>query len=159
VGWRVRRRGLIAAGVLTLVIASTVRSFQAPPRIVIDPAIGLSAHAVVPAPVMATLRGACYDCHSDEPRRPWYASLPVAAWLIERDITEGRGQLNFSRWTQYNRFDRADLLDKACQKAKSREMPLWQYRLLHADARLSDVDIAALCAWTEREAARLAGAE
>jgi hypothetical protein len=34
-------------------------------------------------------------------------------------------------------------------------MPLWQYRLIHADARLSDADVAALCSWTRDESARL----
>jgi hypothetical protein len=34
-------------------------------------------------------------------------------------------------------------------------MPLWQYRLVHADARLSDADIAGVCAWTKDESARL----
>ena len=100
---------------------------------------------------------ACMDCHSNETRWPWYSSFPVASWLIERDVTEGRGQLNFSRWTQYNNFDRADLLDKACELATKREMPLWQYRLAHREARLNEPEIAALCAWTQREAKRLVG--
>jgi hypothetical protein len=157
VGWTWRRRGLTVAAVLMLLSAFAVRSSRSRPAIAADPSLGLSAHAVVPAAVMSTLREACFDCHSDEPRRPWYSTLPVAAWLVERDISEGRGQLNFSRWTQYNRFDRADLLDKACDKATKRDMPLWQYRLLHRDARLSDTDIAVLCAWTHGEAARLIG--
>lgn len=149
----------MAAAALMLLGGFAVRSQQSRPQFAADPSLGLSAHAVVPAAVMSTLRGACFDCHSDEPRRPWYSVLPVAAWFIERDISEGRGQINFSRWAQYNRFDRADLLDKVCDKAKTREMPLWQYRLLHRSARLSDAHIAALCAWTQTEAARLVGPE
>jgi hypothetical protein len=104
---------------------------------------------------MSTLRRACFDCHSNETRWPWYASLPIASWLLARDVKAGRGQLNFSRWTEYNPFDRAGMLDKACELATSRTMPLPPYLLLHREARLSDTDIAALCAWTRIEATRL----
>jgi hypothetical protein len=34
-------------------------------------------------------------------------------------------------------------------------MPLWQYRLLHDEARLTAGEREALCAWTETEAVRL----
>ena len=108
--------------------------------------------------VASILDRACRDCHSNETRWPWYSALPVASWLIEHDVREGRGQLNFSRWTRYNKFERADLLDKACEKATKRDMPLWQYRILHREARLSEADIAVLCAWTRHEATRLVGA-
>jgi len=154
-GRDVRRRRLIVAGLLALLIEFAVRSYVRPPDPPIDAAAGVNAHGRVPPAVMSTLRHACFDCHSDEARRPWYAALPVAAWVIERDITAGRGQLNFSRWTHYNKLDRADLLDKACDKATKRDMPLWQYRLLHPEARLREAEVAALCAWTQDEAARL----
>jgi hypothetical protein len=154
----VRRHRLILAGLLILVIEFAARSYARPPEIPIDPATRVDADTLVPPPVMSTLRRACFDCHSDETRRPLYAALPVASWLIERDVREGRSQLNFSRWTQYNRFDRADLLDKVCEKATTRDMPLWQYRILHREARLSEADIAALCAWSRQEATRLVGA-
>ena len=140
---------------LILGIELVVRSYVRPPENPIDPATAVYANGLVPLPVLATLRRACFDCHSDETRRPWYGALPIASSLIERDIKEGRGRLNFSRWTQYSRFDRADLLDKACELAKKRAMPLWQYRILHREAVLSETDIAALCDWTRNEAARL----
>ncbi len=156
-GPHVRRDKLILAGLLILVIELAARSYARLSEIPIDPAAGVDADARVPAPVLSTLRRACFDCHSDETRWPWYSALPVASWLIERDVSAGRGQLNFSRWTQYNRFDRADLLDRACQMATERDMPLWQYRVLHREARLNEADIAALCAWSRHEATRLVG--
>jgi cytochrome c551/c552 len=125
----------------------------------LDPAVALNAQSAVPAPVMSTLRRACFDCHSEATHWPWYAALPVASHLIERDVTEGRGQLNLSRWTQYNQFDRADMLDKMCQRASNGRMPPWQYRLMHPGARLSERDAEALCTWTRDEAARLVEGE
>ncbi len=104
---------------------------------------------------MSTLRRACFDCHSDETRWPWYATLPFASRLIERDVKDGRGQLNLSRWMQYNAFDRADLLDKMCQLASSGRMPPWQYRLMHPEARMSAAEVVTFCAWSQYEANRL----
>lgn len=120
-----------------------------------DPEAVLNARTKVPAQVMSTVRRACFDCHSNETRWPWYSAMPVASWVIERDVKAGRGQVNFSRWTEYNPFDRADMLDKICRLATTRKMPPLPYRVLHSEARLSDSDVAELCAWSRQEATRL----
>ena len=152
-----RRRTLVGIGLAILVIEVAARPFFRPAGIPSDPAARVDVAGRVPSPVLSTLRRACFDCHSDETRWPWYSALPGAYWLMRNDVNRGRGQLNLSRWSRYNRFDRADLLDKMCEKAASRDMPLWQYRILHPEARLGDADIAALCAWTRQEAARVVG--
>jgi hypothetical protein len=150
------RLGKVVLVVLALIaIASFVRAQFRQPDAVPDPAEGLSARAIVPAPVMSTLRRACFDCHSNETRWPWYSKLPVASWLLEQDVKAARGQLNFSRWAQYNPFDRAGLLDKVCELTTAGKMPLPRYLMLHDEARLSQTDIGQLCAWSEHEATRL----
>ena len=124
-----------------------------------DPSTVLNLQPAVPDPVLSTLRRACFDCHSEATRWPWYATLPLASRVIERDVTEAREQLNLSRWIDYNQFDRADMLDKMCELASRRKMPPWQYRLMHPGARLSATEVSALCAWTQDEAARLSQGE
>jgi cytochrome c len=109
----------------------------------------------VPAAVTSLLQRSCLDCHSDATRWPWYAAVPLVSHLVKRDVMEGRRQLNLSRWTQYNPFTRADLLDHMCDKATRGEMPPFPYRLVHRDARPSAGDVAAFCSWTRDEAARL----
>jgi hypothetical protein len=151
----VRPGRVLAIILVVLVIASAARSRRRHVEVPDDPMARLTMSADVPAPVMATLRHACFDCHSEETRWPWYSALPIASWLIEHDVEEGRRQINFSRWAEYNAFDRADKLDKMCEMAASRRMPLWPYRLLHPEARLSDAAVDELCAWTGQEAARL----
>lgn len=146
---------VVIVGLALLAIASVVRAQFRQPDEVVDPAYGLSARAAVPAAVMATIRRACFDCHSNETRWPWYSKIPIASWLLERDVKEARGQLNFSRWAQYNPFDRAGLLDKVCELATAGKMPLPRYLMLHDEARLSQTEIGQLCAWTQNEATRL----
>ena len=146
---------VVLVGLALIAIASVVRAQFRQPDAVPDAAEGLSARTAVPAPVMSTLRRACFDCHSNETRWPWYSKLPVASWLLEQDVKAARGQLNFSRWAQYNPFDRADLLDKVCGLATAGKMPLPRYLMLHHEARLSRTDVDQLCAWSQHEATRL----
>jgi len=138
-----------------LAIGSAARSHRRHLDVPEDEGAALELRADVPAPVMSMLQRACFDCHSEETRWPWYSVLPVASWLIEHDVEEGRSQINFSRWAQYNPFDQADKLDKVCELATSGKMPLRPYRMLHPEARLSATEIKALCAWTSGEAERL----
>jgi hypothetical protein len=148
---------LSASGVTALVVALGIAVWVRPalPAAAADPSLALRARTAVPEHVMAVLRESCFDCHSAETRWPWYARLPVAAHLIVRDVREGRAQLDWSQWQAYNRFDRAELLDKACELATRRVMPPWQYRLLHPAARLSPQDLAELCGWSRDESTRL----
>jgi Haem-binding domain len=141
--------GLCVAGVGLL--ADPGRSRRVNERI--DPALALGP--TVPDAVMQTVRRACFDCHSDETRWPWYASLPPASWLITHDVVAARRQINFSRWQEYDPYDRADMLDKVCDLTSKGRMPVWAYRWLHRDARLRDAEVLALCAWADREARRL----
>ena len=143
------------ATLLVVAVGSVARSRSEREVVSADPSASFTGRTPVPAPVTSILRRACFDCHSDETRWPWYATLPLASSLIERDVKDGRGQLNLSRWMQYNAFDRADLLDKMCQLASAGRMPPWQYRLMHRDARLSAKEVATLCAWSQEEANRL----
>ena len=43
-----------------------------------------------PADVKSILRRACYDCHSNETRWPWYAYVAPVSWLVAHDVEEGR---------------------------------------------------------------------
>ena len=152
-----RARRMLAIVGLGLIAAMGAALWARPalPEEASDPSLALHSRTAVPPRVMATLRSACFDCHSNETRWPWYARLPVAAHLIVRDVREGRAQLDWSRWQSYNRFDRAELLDKVCELATKGVMPPWQYRLVHSDARLSPRESGELCDWARRESARL----
>jgi hypothetical protein len=151
------RRPAVALGGALVLVAFVVLQCTGPERTnpAIDDARRLEATVSVPGEVQNMLRRACYDCHSDETRWPWYSSVAPISWLVVGDVREARAELNFSRWSEYHRYDRADLLDKACELAKKGEMPLPAYVRLHPEARLSPADLEAFCAWTATEAARL----
>jgi len=102
----------------------------------------------VPAPpeVKAILRRACYDCHSHETVWPLQAYVAPVSWLVAHDVTEGRAELNFSRWPAAG-GEPAKAARKIDEAVSEGEMPPWLYRLAHPSARLSAADRAALAAW------------
>ena len=107
-----------------------------------------------PAPVAASLRAACYDCHSGETRWPFYARIAPVSWLIARDVNEGREHLNFSEWpAEPERAARK--LDRINEVLDYREMPPRQYTLIHAEARLTPVQLGEIMRWTEAAAQKL----
>jgi mono/diheme cytochrome c family protein len=101
-----------------------------------------------PAEVRALLERACYDCHSHATRWPWYAWVAPVSWLVAHDVDEAREHLNFSTWGRYDAEERAENLEEIAEVLEEGEMPPWFYLPLHADARLSDAELATLHAWT-----------
>jgi len=78
---------------------------------------------------------ACFDCHSRQPRRPWYSHVAPVSWLIQHDIEEGRAALDFSAW------DRPQPeAHEASEVLKEGEMPPAIYTPLHPEARLSEAE-------------------
>src|SRR5689334_18000343 len=41
---------------------------------------------------------ACFDCHSNETKWPWYSHVAPMSWVMQRDVEMGRSVLNFSEW-------------------------------------------------------------
>lgn len=99
-----------------------------------------------PVKTATILRGACYDCHSDETKWPWYARIAPASWLITADVNRARRRLNFSGWP-----DKAATvsrqLDDMSSELESGEMPPRRYALLHASARLTKAERKELASW------------
>lgn len=100
-----------------------------------------------PADVAAVLHRACYDCHSNETRWPWYSHVAPVSWLLQRDVTQGRRHVNFSEWTALPADRRAKKQKAVGKEVAAGEMPLWFYVPLHRDARLSTADKALLQSW------------
>lgn len=75
---------------------------------------------------------ACFDCHSNETKWPWYSQVAPVSWLVQRDVDEGREALNLSEW------DRAQKeAGEAAKTVLEGEMPPASYLMLHRSARLS----------------------
>jgi hypothetical protein len=109
----------------------------------------VTGEIAAPPEVKSVLRKSCYDCHSNETVWPWYSRLAPVSWLLYRDVTQGRRTMNFSAWQQMPQ-DRQNRRRKGVwDEVASGDMPLWFYKPLHADAKLTDADKATLKAWSD----------
>jgi mono/diheme cytochrome c family protein len=111
-----------------------------------NPAGGVEVDA--PPQPKAVLQRACYDCHSNATRWPWYSHVAPVSWLVSSDVEEGREEMNLSRWEAYTPERQAKLRRKIRREVDSGDMPLWYYVTMHPAARLSEEDLAALRSWT-----------
>lgn len=80
----------------------------------------------------ALFQRACFDCHSNQTKWPWYSHVAPMSWLVERDVDTGRQHLNFSQWNQPQRHAK-----DVAEQVSSGNMPLWFYLPMHPAARLS----------------------
>lgn len=101
----------------------------------------------VPPELSAILERACFDCHSNRTRWPWYSRIAPVSWLVSRDVREGREHLNFSRWGTLTAREQAHLREEIAEEVAEGEMPPWFYTPLHPGAKLSDSDREVLFAW------------
>lgn len=99
---------------------------------------------------------ACFDCHSNETKWPWYTNVAPVSWLTSNDVVEGRSKLNFSEWGsprsneggeereggEGNREGREG--DDVASLVRSGEMPPWYFGLMHPNAKLTDAEKEAL---------------
>ena len=74
----------------------------------------------------------CFDCHSNETHWPWYTHVAPVSWLTQRDVDEGRRELNFSEWDRPGKEAR-----EAAKTVREGSMPPWFYVLPRPHARLS----------------------
>lgn len=133
-----KRKALVAAGALLLLA-------QAVPVTRDNP--GERRDSGLPADVEALLRRACYDCHSNETRWPWYAWVAPVSWLLARDVHEGRRHLNFSTWQSEPAEHRAKRQADVGEELSDGEMPPWFYVPLHAEAELSAAERSRIVEW------------
>lgn len=93
-----------------------------------------------PEALANNIRNACYDCHSNETKYPWYTNIQPVAWFMKSHIDEGRKHLNFSTFATYEPKRQAHKLEECVEMIEKGEMPLESYILGHPEAKLTPVE-------------------
>jgi hypothetical protein len=109
-----------------------------------------------PPVVKDAIERACYDCHSNQTRWPWYSAVAPFSWWIHHEVEAGRMRLNFSSWTDYASDPGTEdqKLDEAARLIASGAMPPWYYRAMHRQARLTLAERVAITRWIVNEKSR-----
>lgn len=87
----------------------------------------------------ALMERACFDCHSNETKWPWYARVAPVSWYIARHVHEGRHKINYSEWNPNQENESVEVILKG-------KMPPRSYLLVHPEARLTDAETKQLIA-------------
>jgi hypothetical protein len=107
----------------------------------------ISHVTAVPADVQAILQKACYDCHSNNTRYPWYVNIQPVGLYLAHHIEEGKDELNFNEFGAYSAKRQRSKLKGIAEQIKEGAMPLSSYTLLHKAARLTAAEQAAVIKW------------
>ena len=103
----------------------------------------------VPPELEPILKGACYDCHSNNTRWPWYSRVAPVSWWVVGHVNEGREHLNFSDWPEADSKKARHQFHEIDEVLREGEMPLPRYDWLHRDAVLTDEEIQAIRTWAK----------
>lgn len=106
----------------------------------------------VPLGVQSVLKNACYDCHSNQTKYPFYTYIQPIGWMMAKHIKEGKEKLNFSKFADYTSRNQISKLNGIANQIRDDEMPLSSYKLIHKSARLSDQDKKMVINWMEDKA-------
>ncbi|ULQ56323.1 heme-binding domain-containing protein [Flavihumibacter rivuli] len=110
----------------------------------------INQFASVPDDVDKLLRTSCYDCHSNTTVYPWYTNIQPIGWWLEDHIKEGKGELNFDEFGNYNLRRQYHKLEEVAELVKENEMPLKSYTLVHTEAKLSEEQKQQIILWTDK---------
>lgn len=131
--------------VCVFIVMQFFRVDQTNPKI--EPAKDFIAITNPPADIKKMLESACYDCHSDVTKYPWYSNIAPVSWWMRDHIDEGKSHLNFSVWADYNEDKANHKLHECEEEVEEGKMPLDSYTWTHGDAKLSKEQREKLAEW------------
>ena len=101
----------------------------------------------VPENISLIFKKACYDCHSNEVKWPWYSNIAPFSWVINTHVQDGRKALNFSEWENYTKEEKTKKLKEIFRTAYA-AMPLNSYKWAHEEADLTKKERTMIRDWT-----------
>ena len=101
-----------------------------------------------PDSVLALLKIACFDCHSNNTRYPWYNNIQPVAWWLHSHVSDGKRALNFDEFGSYILKRKLNKLKAIREEVNGGDMPLSSYTLIHTGAKLSDAQKKLINDWT-----------
>ncbi|MEO5909408.1 MAG: heme-binding domain-containing protein [Pelobium sp.] len=101
----------------------------------------------VPDTVNQLLTVACYDCHSNNTRYPWYNNIQPLAWWLNNHVQDGRKHLNFDEFTSYSLKKQDHKLEELIDSQKDHWMPLDSYTWAHGNAVLTAKESKMIVDW------------
>lgn len=120
-----------------------------------DPSLSITNYKGIPPEVLTKMKSACFDCHSNQTRWPWYSYVTPVNYFVASDVNSARRHVNFSEWNNYSPGRVKSILDNIYDQVYNHDMPLSEYKWIHSEARLTDAEVKMICDWASGEEDRL----
>lgn len=88
---------------------------------------------------------ACFDCHSNHTRWPWYANVAPFSWAVQYDVEIARDIVNYSEWNRTY-----PLGVYSGMRTRDGNMPPYKYMMAHPEAQLTPAEREELARGLER---------
>ena len=98
----------------------------------------------------------CFDCHSQNPKLPWYSGFPGAKKLISSDIQEAKKHLDMTGGFPFKGHgtpeeDLQAIKDTVVKKT----MPPQRYKIIHWGSSLTSFEVTKVKEWADQSLTRL----
>ena len=110
----------------------------------------------IPDTIQQIMKVACYDCHSNNTRYPWYSNIQPVGWWLKNHVEEGKRHLNFNEFVNIpgrngksTRERQLKKLEDIKETVEADEMPLSSYTIIHPDARLTKEQKQLIMDWSD----------
>jgi hypothetical protein len=138
-------------GFLVLLVILVVLQFFRPTKNISS---GVQANSItnlvsLPTDVNAIFQKACYDCHSNNTKYPWYAEVMPVGYILANHVKDGKRKFNFDEFATYKPKRALKKLEEVADETEHGEMPLDNYTWLHKDAKLTDAEKKAIIDWAK----------
>jgi Haem-binding domain len=150
---------LAASFLAVAMVAATLMGLARHTERPLAPSKPLFEGAQIDRRTLLLFQRACQNCHSENTQWPWYSRIPPVSWMIKKDVDDARRQVNFSKWNLYRADEQADLLTRIGVAARTGQMPLPRYTLLHREAVLASQERQEIYEWSKAEKRRLKNAD
>ncbi len=134
-----------------LIIVFVIIQFIHPAKNINTTVLAEDMNVIYPIPdsVHKILERACFDCHSNNTRYPWYSKIQPVDWWMNDHIEEGKKELNFSEFGKRPLPKQAKKLKKLAKEVDEAGMPLDSYTWIHKDANLTDAEKKIIIDWAK----------
>jgi hypothetical protein len=98
----------------------------------------ISTKYEVPKNVAQIFSDACYNCHSNHTKYPWYSNIQPLAWWHDDHIKDGKKHFNFDEFATYSLKKQDHKLEEMIESQVDHWMPMDSYVWMHPEADLKE---------------------
>jgi hypothetical protein len=103
----------------------------------------------IPDGVVQIFQTKCYDCHSHNTEYPWYYNIQPIGWWMDFHVREGKGELNFSDFKNYEAKRANHKLEEIAEVVNDGSMPIKSYQWMHGDSKVTPEETEAITGWVK----------